>query len=480
MTSPDPALQSIPHDGESPRLEYLEKDHLYEKHLVRKLDRNIVPIVMALYLFSFLDRVNIGNARLYGMESDLGLVGMQFQTAVSILFVTYILFEIPSNLVLKKFHPRRYIAGIAIGWGIVATLTGIVQSYAGLIAVRLVLGALEAGLFPGLAVYLTLFYTKRELALRIGYLFVSAALAGACGGLLAYCIGFMDGIAGMRGWRWILILEGIPTVFIGITTFFVLADGPETAAYLTPEEKGFMHERMLREQGLTAEAMKFHWQDVKKCFLDWRCHAFALGQFGVDTMLYGFSTFLPTIIKSIGTWTVPQVQALTIPCYCLGAVTYLLVAYLSDKYLQRSFPTVVFALVSVLGYLLLLLPLSAAGHYSACFLVAMGLYVAVGLPLSWLPSNCPRYGKRTAASGWQLSWGNCAGIVTPFIYPTSSAPRYILGHAVTLAMVLFGAVMYSILWISYLQANKAREEGKEDYKAEGKTEDEVREMGDES
>jgi len=129
----------------------------------------------------------------------------QFQTAVSILFVTYILSEVPSNLVLKKLTPSRWIAFITVAWGIIATLTGIVQSYGGLIACRLLLGAVEGGLFPGMAVYLTFFYTKRELALRIGYLFVSAALAGACGGLLAYAIGHMDGTAGLRGWRWIMI-----------------------------------------------------------------------------------------------------------------------------------------------------------------------------------------------------------------------------------------------------------------------------------
>ena len=145
--------------------------------------------------------VNIGNARLYGLEKDLGLVGNQFQIAVSILFVTYITFEVPSNLVLKKFTPSRWIAFITVSWGIVATLTGLVQSYDGLIACRIILGALEAGLFPGMNLYLTFFFTKHELALRVGYLFVSAAIAGALGGLLAFGIGHMDGIQGMSGWR---------------------------------------------------------------------------------------------------------------------------------------------------------------------------------------------------------------------------------------------------------------------------------------
>lgn len=182
----------------------LEIDHTAEKKLVRKLDFMIIPPVMLLYLFSFLDRVNIGNARLYGLEEDLGMTGDQFQTAVSLLFVTYILSELPSNLVIKKFTPSRWLSFLTTAWGITATLTGIAQSYGGLIACRLVLGALEGGLFPGLTIYLTLFYTRREIALRVGYLFVSAAISGSVGGLLAYGIGHMDGTAGYRGWRWIM------------------------------------------------------------------------------------------------------------------------------------------------------------------------------------------------------------------------------------------------------------------------------------
>merc|ERR1712093_597327 len=133
-----------------------------ERKLVRKLDIHIIPVVTALYLLSFLDRVNIGNARLYHLERDLGMHGNMYQTAISLLFVTYIICEVPSNLVLKKFTPSRWIAFIATSWGIIATLGGVVQSYAGLLVVRLFLGAVEAGLFPGLAVYLTFFYTKKS------------------------------------------------------------------------------------------------------------------------------------------------------------------------------------------------------------------------------------------------------------------------------------------------------------------------------
>lgn len=202
-------------------VETLEVDAESERKLLRKIDMHLVPFMMALYLFSFLDRgnyfspelisasspcfltflrsseclleyvsyaVNIGNARLYNLERDLHLTGSQYQLAVSILNVPFCLLEVPSNLVLRKFTPSRYLAIITTLWGIIATLTGITQNLGGLLVCRIALGIVEAGLFPGLVAYMTLWYTKSELALRIGYLFSAAALAGAYVDVFAFLL----------------------------------------------------------------------------------------------------------------------------------------------------------------------------------------------------------------------------------------------------------------------------------------------------
>ncbi|KFY48886.1 hypothetical protein V495_00943 [Pseudogymnoascus sp. VKM F-4514 (FW-929)] len=451
-----------------------------EKALVRKVDMHIIPLIILLYLFSFLDRVNIGNARLYGMEEELNLQGNQYQIAVSILFVTYCGLEVPSNLLLKKFQPGRYIAVITITWGVIATLSGLVRSFGSLVACRLLLGIFEAGLFPGLITYLTLFYSRRQLAVRIGYLFTSAAVAGACGGLIAYGISFMDGAAGLSGWRWIFILEGIPSVLVGIACIFFLPNNVETAYFLTEDERKLMLNVRFREVGQTPSSQKFHWADVKEGAKDFQLWAFSIAQFGEDVMLYGFSTFLPTIIKGIGHWTVAESQALTVPVYALGAITYLIVAWISDRTQQRGLYTCVFAVVSMVGYGMLLSHASSGVSYAGCFLVAMGLYVSVGLPLAWLPGNLPRYGKRTLASGLQLMFGNIAGIATPFMYPTGDGPNYIMGHATSLSMVGMAAVIYLGMIFYYAKVNKDRTMGREDWKIEGKTDAEIEEMGDRS
>ncbi|KIX01073.1 uncharacterized protein Z518_10139 [Rhinocladiella mackenziei CBS 650.93] len=455
-----------------------EIDYAAEDRLIRKLDWYIIPPTMLLYLFSFLDRVNIGNARLYGMEEDLGLEGSQYQTAVSILFLTYVLSETPSNLVLKKLRPSRWIAFITAAWGIVATLTGLVQNYGGLIACRLILGALEGGLFPGMTLYLTMFYGKREIALRVGYLFVSAALAGSVGGLLAYGIGFMDGVSGQKGWRWIMIIEGLPSIVLGVAAYWWLADDPETAYYLSQPERDLMVIRKRRQIGHTTSADFMHKEDVIKAFKDWRVWMFCFGQFGVDTMLYGYSTFLPTIIKGLGTWSTAQTQALTVPCYALGAITYLIVAHISDRFQKRGLAAVTFCMISIVGYIILITDVSSGAHYFGCFMVAMGLYVAVGIPLAWLPSNQPRYGSRATATGLQLTIGNCSGIMAPFLYKTNEAPRYIRGHAVSLSMVGLAGVIYAIMSAYFMALNQNRRAGKEDAIIIGKTEEEIAEMGD--
>ncbi|KAI0127993.1 major facilitator superfamily domain-containing protein [Xylariales sp. AK1849] len=451
-----------------------------EKKLVAKLDRHLIPLIMLLYTFSFLDRVNIGNARLYMMQEDLGLVGNQYQIAVSILFVTYLLFEVPSNLVLKRFTPSRWIALLTTAWGIVATLTGLVNSFGALVACRLILGMLEAGLFPGLNVYLTFFYCKRELALRVGYLFVSAAIAGSLGGLLAYGIGHMQGVQGLNGWRWIMIIEGLPTFVLGIATFFFLPNSPDSAYFLTENEKKLMISRSRRNYGDTASAQQFSKTDMMAAFKDWKVWVFCAGQFGMDTMLYGFSTFLPTIINGIGKWTTAEVQLLTIPCYFFGAVTYMSIAYLSDRMQRRGVFCVVFGAISVVGYGVLLSDAAAGVHYFGCFLVAMGLYVAVGLPLAWLPNNSPRYGKRTTANGMQLTIGNSSGIMSPFIYLTTEGPRYIRGNAVSLSMVGMGTCAYGFLWFWLARQNRKRDAGPVDPAHEGLSEEELAELGDES
>lgn len=189
------------------------------RRLVLRIDAHLLPFVSILYLLAFLDRVNIGNARAFGLEHDLGLTGVQFNTALVIFFVPYIIFEIPSNILLKRLSPRIWLSLCCVGFGVVTMVQGFVQNFGGLLATRFFLGLFECGMFPGCFYLLGMWYARAESQKRFSLFFSSTALAGAFGGLLASAIGKMDGIRGYRGWRWVFILEGLLTIVVGLIFF---------------------------------------------------------------------------------------------------------------------------------------------------------------------------------------------------------------------------------------------------------------------
>lgn len=288
----------------------------------------------------------------------------------------------------------------------------------------------------------------------------------------------MDGVAGQRGWRWIMILEGLPTFVLGIACWFWLADDPETAYYLSAEEKELMLRRRARQGG---HVDHFDWADCRKGLKDWKIYAFSFGQFGGDTMLYGFSTFLPTIIKGLNPrWSSALVQVLTIPVYATGAIAYITIAILSDRTQRRGPFACAMGLISIIGYAMLMSKSSSGVHYAGCFFVACGLYVLVGIPLAWLPNNNPRYGKRTTATGLQLTIGNTSGIMAGFLYPSKEGPRFLRGHGVTLGLVAWSVCVYAFMSWYFTQENRKRRNGQRDEKIAGLNEDEITALGDES
>lgn len=233
-----------------------------EKRLLLKLDTYFVPIIMLVYLTCFLDRSSIGNVKVAGMPQDIGASPKQFSTAVSIFYATYVVFEPPWSILMKWVTPRILLTGLCTVWSLTTIFSGFIHNVAGLYAVRLILGACEAGLFPALNLYLTMVYKRHEQGIRVSYLFVCTAISGAFGGLLAFCILKMDGVAGYAGWRWVYIIEGIFSFIVAPIIWFGLPNDPSNAYFLNEEEKAMMKVREAqRAQYMGSE--EFSWEEIR-------------------------------------------------------------------------------------------------------------------------------------------------------------------------------------------------------------------------
>ncbi|CAI4211292.1 unnamed protein product [Parascedosporium putredinis] len=250
------------------RIELDSFAHLDQKKILRKMDIRLIPMLALLYLLSFLDRGNIGNAKIEGLQEDLNMTPDQYNWCLTVFFFTYAAFEVPSNLLLKKLRPSIWLPTIMVAWGVVMTLMGIVKNYHGLLVARIFLGY-----------YLTMWYCRHEIQLRQALFFSAASVAGAFSGLLAFGIAKMDGVGGLEGWRWIFILEGIVTVLVAIMAYFTLFDFPDTASFLTEEERAFVVFRLKYQSAagkgregivLVAEAEEFRWEYVWAAFKDWQ------------------------------------------------------------------------------------------------------------------------------------------------------------------------------------------------------------------
>lgn len=214
---------------------------LDEAAVLRKVDLHVLPVVSVLYLLAYLDRGNIGNAKIENLPQSLDLSTTQYNLCLTIFFITYATFEVPSNMILKKIGKQSiFLPTIMLFWGIIMVCMGVVKDFKGLFVTRLLLGVFESGLYPGIAFGLTMYYCKAEMQFRQAILHGSASAAGAFSGILAFAIAKMNGIGNYEGWRWIFILEGLMTVVVAIAAYFLLYDYPDTAKFLTKREKEFI------------------------------------------------------------------------------------------------------------------------------------------------------------------------------------------------------------------------------------------------
>ncbi|KAF8973704.1 major facilitator superfamily domain-containing protein [Flammula alnicola] len=442
--------------------------------LLWKIDLHVIPWLALLYLLNFLDRGSVGNAKLYNLEGSISINDKQYLMALTVFFFPYALLEPISNVFLRRFRPSIYLSTMMLSWGLVMTFHGVIKNYGGLITVRVLLGATEAGLYPGIVFYITSWYKRSEMGSRVAFFFSSATVAGAFSGLLAAAISNMDGIGGRAGWEWIFILEGLATIVISVVSYWVIQDFPTTAKFLTEEERAFVVRRLEDDMRLSAGGESFQTKYIWQSLVDWKTWV-AMGIYmGFDGPLYAFSLFTPSIINQVRSVTLSVLQAyfmtdstagfqateanlLSVPVYAWGCFMTCIVGFIGDRIGSRSY--INFWLIA---YSILIASRTPALSYFAVYLAVSAIYPTIPNSVAWVASNVEGSYKRAVTLGMVIGFGNINGAITANIYRAQDRPWYRLGHAIVLAYIAIGLICSIIFAVLLKRENALRDLGERD------------------
>ncbi|KAI0965666.1 major facilitator superfamily domain-containing protein [Xylaria arbuscula] len=465
-----------------------------ERAVVRKFDRRLVVFLAFCYMLSFVDRSNIGNARIAGMEADLQSRPPRedyFEWALRAFYIAYITFEWMS-LLWRLVPAHIYVSLIVLSWGVIASLQAVVTSYPVLIFLRGILGIGEAG-FTGVPFYLSFFFKRRELAFRTA-LFISAApLASAFAGFLAWLILWIGKSLPIASWRLLFLIEGFPSIVVATIAWGVIPDSPETASYLSPRERKIARLRLRHEKaqqhsherssspghtepkqpssGLKAK-------EVLAAFKDPKAWVTAFMFFFANMAYSTLPAFLPTILQEMGHSKL-QAEALTVPPNLLAFGIVLVTAHVSDRVQSRSPYIVAHALLSASGYLVLALAGSGSGmitpaiRYAAVYPAAIGFFSVVVLIIAWSVNNQPGEGRRGGGFALLQVVGQCGPLLGAQLYPDRDAPFFRTGMWACCAAMFTVALLAVVLrlYLTWLNRRLDEDEARGDG---GEEEEEVR------
>ena len=406
-----------------------------EARAYRKVDVRIVPFLFLCYILAYLDRVNLGFAKLQMMK-DLAMSDAVFAGGAGIFFIGYFFFEVPSNVLLKKFGARRWIARIMISWGVISACMIFVRSERSFYAVRFLLGLAEAGFFPGVIFYLTLWYPSKLRSTRTAWFVAAIAVSGVVGNPISGWI--MDSFSGamnLAGWQWLFLSEGIPSVLVGFLVIFYLDSGIAEAKWLTPEEKALLEQKLEAEDRHKAE------HKLIDAFRSGKVWVLCAIYFTLMIGLYGIAFWMPTIVKEFGVKGYLRVGLITAIPYGVSVIGMILLSNRSDKTGERRLHYVATVVAGAAG--LVLSGVFASNPVLAIIFLSLGTLGVIGsMPLFWpLPSAFLAGTAAAAGIGIVNSVGNLGGYFGPNIpvwakhFSTDpSAALYIIA-----GILLFGA-----------------------------------------
>lgn len=494
-----------------------------ERNACLKIDLQVLPLCLLLYLLSFLDRTNVsqsmmdrgetrpdGSIKDPGIMTSLDMTPHQYATALSVLYPTYMVFEIPANLMIKRVGARIWMPFLVMAWGLVETLQGLVTSKTGLYICRVFLGLTEAGIMPGITVYLTFFYRPNELQYRQAFFFTGTSLSCAFSPLLAVAIRKMDGIAGQHGWQWVFYLEGIFTVLVGFLSYFLLSNEPADCALLSPLEKRVAVERLQETSDRYTnhddlatklkqtepdvsedEAPRYvasTWsREVWRAFTDIRCLLISVLGFCISMPIFSLAYFMPSIVKGINDdYTTVESMLMSCPPFAVSFAFSLIIAVVSDRTRQRYFCMVACYLLCIVGLAVALGCNDSMTRYGGIIMVTSGGYAGPPCLLAWIANNTAGHYKTATALAMIIILDNCSGLASAWLFNTKTeAPRFTRGISTNLAMSVLGLILATILELLIMHERRQRARGRRDeavlalYKRTRWTEEQLREyMGD--
>eukprot|EP00026_Physarum_polycephalum_P007554 Phypoly_transcript_07617.p1 GENE.Phypoly_transcript_07617~~Phypoly_transcript_07617.p1 ORF type:complete len:508 (+),score=66.86 Phypoly_transcript_07617:81-1604(+) len=443
-----------------------------EERVVNKVTLYLLPFLSVLYLLCFLDRANLGNAHTE-MAKDLGITESEYAASVSIFYIGYVLCEVPANCMMELVQARRWLARIMFSWGIISVSLSAVQSIHSLLVLRLLLGIAEAGFFPGAIFYMTQWSTKKERAGKISILSSSSALAGLIGGLTAYAILLhMDGVWGIKGWRWILILEGIPSVIMAIVTLIYLPDTPREAKWLTPAEKAIVLHRVENQQEshfsnasahvsreLTLSnfwnLLKVYLSEMKLTYKYPSTWIFGLACFFILFTMSSTPFFLPAVVQEFGATAIMSNLLNSVPFF-FAVVLLNINSRHSDKTRERPFHIIGMCAIGIFGYILVLIGFihnwGAPARMVAVVIAVAGQWASMTPFVAWISDHVQ--GNRAVGIAAVNSLGSIAGWVAPTVlaktYETTgsyTAGLMVLGASLVCAICTVLAAKYHMLHV---------------------------------
>lgn len=333
-------------------------------------------------------------------------------------------------------------------------------------------------LFPGVNYYLSCWYKRSEFGVRAAIFFSAAAISGSFGGLLAAAIENMDGIGGIEGWAWIFILEGLLTIVVGVSSFWMVHDFPDEARFLSADDRARVVRRLKLDQQSSAEHESFQISYLWQALRDWKMWLGMAIYMGCDMPLYAFSLFLPTIIVNLG-WntSVVRSQLMSVPPYVAAAILTVIVGFAADRARTRGLFNICISVFAIVGFAILIGTDNAGAQYAGTFLAALGIYPCISNTISWMANNVEGVYKRGVVLGFVIGWGNLNGVVSSNIF--FNGPRFPEGHGVIIgymSVFLFGgSVLMSLL---LRRENAKRKRGERDHWVTGLSEKEIEKLGD--